>query len=53
MSIVRYIIIEGILVGWHCYRNYTHYNTGGSNVTGGIIMCVILYYNVGGGGGGE
>jgi len=38
MSIVRYIIMGGISVGWHCYRNYTHYNTGGSNITGGIIV---------------
>jgi len=36
-------------VGWHCYRNYTYYNTGGSNITGGIIMYMVLYYNVGGG----
>jgi len=37
----------GTTVGWHCYRNHTHYNTGGSNKMGGIIMGIILHYNAG------
>ena len=45
--IVKCIIIGGTTVGWHCYRNHTHYNTGGSNKMEGIIMGIILHYNAG------